>query len=185
MKSIIVSAIAAAVLVGSAAAGSAEEVTINFLNSERPDTYAPVIAEFERLNPGIKVRDQSVPFNQLNAQVQARVGGGDTSVDVYGVDEPRVPALATRKLSAGHGGGEGSGRRGGDPAGRDRDQLRRKAVRAAGMDVDAGALLQQGPAREGRDRRAVQRSREADDVGGFASRGEEGPGGRRQMGFRV
>lgn len=76
----------------------AADVTINFLNSERPDVYAPVIAEFERRNPGIKVRDQSVPFEQLNAQVQARVGAGDSSVDVYGVDEPRVPALATRRL---------------------------------------------------------------------------------------
>ncbi len=77
---------------------SAADVTINFLNSERPDVYAPVIAEFERRHPGIRVRDQSVPFEQLNAQVQARVGAGDSSVDVYGVDEPRVPALATRRL---------------------------------------------------------------------------------------
>lgn len=77
---------------------AAEDVSINFLNSEKPETYAPVIAEFEKLNPGIKVRDQSVPFDQLNAQVQARIGAGDSSVDVYGVDEPRVPALATRKL---------------------------------------------------------------------------------------
>ena len=87
-----------AVLAGVADHAAAADVTINFLNSERPATYAPVIAEFERLNPGIKVRDQSVPFDQLNAQVQARVGAGDSSVDVYGVDEPRVPALATRKL---------------------------------------------------------------------------------------
>lgn len=76
----------------------AEDVTINFLNAERPETYAPVIAEFEKQNPGIKIRDQSVPFEQLNAQIQARVGSGDSSVDVYGVDEPRVPALASRKL---------------------------------------------------------------------------------------
>lgn len=81
-----------------AAPARAEDVTINFLNSEKPETYAPVIAAFERLNPGVTVRDQSVPFDQLNAQVQARVGAGDASVDVYGVDEPRVPALATRKL---------------------------------------------------------------------------------------
>ncbi len=72
--------------------------TITFLNSERPETYQPVIAEFEKQNPGIIVRDETVPFDQLNAQVQARVGAGDTSVDVYGVDEPRIPALATRRL---------------------------------------------------------------------------------------
>jgi ABC-type glycerol-3-phosphate transport system substrate-binding protein len=75
-------------------------VTITFLNSERPETYQPVIAEFEKENPGIVVRDQTVPFDQLNAQVQARIGTGDTSIDVYGVDEPRIPALATRGLLA-------------------------------------------------------------------------------------
>ena len=73
-------------------------VTITFLNSERPETYQPVIAEFEKENPGITVRDQTVPFDQLNAQVQARIGTGDTSIDVYGVDEPRIPALVTRGL---------------------------------------------------------------------------------------
>lgn len=76
----------------------AAEVTITFLNSERPETYQPVIAEFEKENPGITVRDQTVPFDQLNAQVQARIGTGDTSIDVYGVDEPRIPALVTRGL---------------------------------------------------------------------------------------
>ena len=76
----------------------AENVTITFLNSERPETYQPVIAEFEKENPGITVRDETVPFDQLNAQVQARVGTGDTSIDLYGVDEPRIPALATRHL---------------------------------------------------------------------------------------
>ena len=76
----------------------AADVTITFLNSERPETYQPVIAEFEKENPGITVRDQTVPFDQLNAQIQARVGTGDTSIDVYGVDEPRIPALVTRGL---------------------------------------------------------------------------------------
>ena len=89
--------IAASVGTGAAVA-SAADVTITFLNSERPETYQPVIAEFERENPGITVRDETVPFDQLNAQVQARVGTGDTGIDVYGVDEPRIPALATRRL---------------------------------------------------------------------------------------
>ncbi len=80
------------------AVARAADVTITFLNSERPETYQPVIAEFERENPGITVRDETVPFDQLNAQVQARIGTGDTGIDVYGVDEPRIPALATRRL---------------------------------------------------------------------------------------
>ena len=77
---------------------AAATTTITFLNAERPATYAPVIAEFEKENPTIKVQDQPVPFDQLNAQIGARVGGGDTSVDLYAVDEPRVPSLASRGL---------------------------------------------------------------------------------------
>ena len=79
-------------------AHAAGVTTITFLNPERPETYAPIIAAFEKANPDIKVRDETVPFDQLNGQVEARIGTGDTSVDVYAVDEPRVPALASRGL---------------------------------------------------------------------------------------
>jgi len=76
----------------------AEDVTINFLHSENERTYQPVIEAFEKANPGIKIRQQPVPFDQLNAQIQARIGAGDDSIDLYGADEPRVPALAKRGL---------------------------------------------------------------------------------------
>ncbi|HTJ92373.1 MAG TPA: sugar ABC transporter substrate-binding protein [Pararobbsia sp.] len=81
-----------------ASPGHAEDVTINFLHAQQERTYGPVIQAFEKANPGIKVREQRVPFDQLNAQVQARIGAGDDSIDLYGVDEPRVPALAKRGL---------------------------------------------------------------------------------------
>ena len=81
-----------------AAPSRAEDVTINFLHAQNERTYGPVIEAFEKANPGIKVREQRVPFDQLNAQVQARIGAGDDSIDLYGVDEPRVPALAKRGL---------------------------------------------------------------------------------------
>jgi len=76
----------------------AEDVTINFLHSENERTYKPVVEAFEKANPGIKIREQIVPFDQLNAQIQARIGAGDDSIDIYGADEPRVPALAKRGL---------------------------------------------------------------------------------------
>jgi multiple sugar transport system substrate-binding protein len=72
----------------------AEEARIGFLSSQKPGAFDAVIAAFEKANPGLKVQPQNVPFDQLNAQVQARLGAGDTSVDVYTVDEPRVPAYA-------------------------------------------------------------------------------------------
>ncbi|MFB9262729.1 ABC transporter substrate-binding protein [Bradyrhizobium erythrophlei] len=71
-----------------------QDVRIGFLSSQKPGAFDAVIAAFEKANPGIKVQSQNVPFDQLNAQIQARLGAGDTSVDVYTVDEPRVPAYA-------------------------------------------------------------------------------------------
>jgi len=79
-------------------AAFAEDVTINFLHAQGPTIYEAVIADFEKQNAGLKVREQRVPFDQLNAQVQARIGAKDTSIDVYAADEPRVPALADRGL---------------------------------------------------------------------------------------
>ncbi|MBN8943033.1 MAG: sugar ABC transporter substrate-binding protein [Rhizobiales bacterium] len=75
---------------------SAQGVRIGFLSSQRAGAFDGVIAAFEKANPNVKVQAQNVPFDQLNAQIQARIGAGDTSVDVYTVDEPRVPAYAHR-----------------------------------------------------------------------------------------
>jgi len=60
----------------------AEEITVNFLNVMPDKVYVPAIAAFEKANPGIKIREQKVPFDQLNAQVQARIGAGDSSIDI-------------------------------------------------------------------------------------------------------
>lgn len=76
----------------------AQQVTITFLHVQSENTYTSVIQAFEKANPGIRIREQRVPFDQLNSQVQARVGAGDDSIDLYGVDEPRVPALVKRGL---------------------------------------------------------------------------------------
>jgi multiple sugar transport system substrate-binding protein len=76
----------------------ADEASIGFLSSQKPGAFDAVIAAFEKANPGLKVQSQNIPFDQLNAQVQARLGAGDTSVDVYTVDEPRVPAYAHKSF---------------------------------------------------------------------------------------
>ena len=86
------------VLAGMVAGGSAfaATVTLNFVHAQPPDAYATVIAAFEKQHPDIKIQQQSIPFEQLNAQVQARLGSRDTSVDLYGADTPRIPAFARR-----------------------------------------------------------------------------------------
>ncbi|MBR0796047.1 sugar ABC transporter substrate-binding protein [Bradyrhizobium jicamae] len=78
----------------------AQEARIGFLSSQKAGAFDAVIAAFEAANPGIKVQAQNVPFDQLNAQIQARLGAGDTSVDVFTVDEPRVPAYAQKGFLA-------------------------------------------------------------------------------------
>ncbi|CAH1651236.1 MULTISPECIES: sugar ABC transporter substrate-binding protein [unclassified Chelatococcus] len=88
--------LAGAVIAIACSQASAADVTIGFLSSQKPGAFSDVIASFEKANPGIKVQAQYIPFDQLNAQVQARLGSGDTSVDVYTVDEPRVPYYAHR-----------------------------------------------------------------------------------------
>ena len=74
----------------------ADDVTLQFLYTQPTPTWAPVIAAFEQRNPGIHVQGQQVPFDALNAQVTARIGAHDSSIDVFGCDEPRVPAFARR-----------------------------------------------------------------------------------------
>lgn len=81
-------------LVGGGA--QAQAVTLNFLAAERPDVVAPVIEAFQKANPDIRVAYTQVPFDNLNAQVQARIGARDPGIDVYGADTPRIPAFASR-----------------------------------------------------------------------------------------
>jgi multiple sugar transport system substrate-binding protein len=87
-------------LAGISSPAPAEEITVNFLNVMPDKVYVPAIAAFEKANPGIKIREQKVPFDQLNAQVQARISAGDSSIDIYSADPPRIPALVSRKLLA-------------------------------------------------------------------------------------
>lgn len=77
-------------------AARADDITLRFLFSQPVDTYDPAIAEFEKRNPGIRIARQQVPFDQLNAQIQSRLGSQDSSLDVFGADEPRIPAFVHR-----------------------------------------------------------------------------------------
>ena len=52
---------------------SAQQVTLNFLTAEPPEVYEAAIAAFEAKNPDIKVAYERVPFDSMNAQVEARL----------------------------------------------------------------------------------------------------------------
>lgn len=58
--------------------------------------YANVVAEFEKAHPTITVDYQSVPFDDLNATIEARVSSKAGTPDVYWADAPRMAALTAR-----------------------------------------------------------------------------------------
>jgi len=74
----------------------AQQTVVNFLAEANDFVYAPVIEAFEAANPDIDIQYQQVPFEDLNAAIESRVGQGDSSIDVFAVDTPRVPAFASR-----------------------------------------------------------------------------------------
>ncbi len=88
----------AALLTATLIAGPAlaQETTVNFLGANSLDWYAPVIEAFEAAHPDITIAYQRVPFEDLNAAIEARIGQGDSSIDIFEADTPRVPALAWR-----------------------------------------------------------------------------------------
>lgn len=82
-------------LIGAGPAFS-QQTVVNFLAEAAEFVYAPVIAAFEAANPDIEIRYQQVPFEDLNAAIESRVGQGDSSIDVFAADTPRIPAFASR-----------------------------------------------------------------------------------------
>ncbi|QWA10457.1 extracellular solute-binding protein [Sodalis ligni] len=92
--------VAVAALTQPCAAQEQAKTTVTFLTAERPDTFAPAIAQFERQHKNIHIEYQQVPFDNLSAQVAARIGSGDKDLDLYAVDVPRVTELASKSYLA-------------------------------------------------------------------------------------
>ena len=69
---------------------------IRFLHSQPAGTFSEAIKLYESTHPDVHIEEQPVPFDDLNAQVQARVGAKDKSIDVFAADPPRVPSQAER-----------------------------------------------------------------------------------------
>ncbi|WP_226781387.1 ABC transporter substrate-binding protein [Oceaniglobus trochenteri] len=85
-----------ALLAAGTAATAQDKTTINFLSAQRDEVIQPMIEGFEKAHPDIEVIHQSVPFNDLNAATESRIGQGDTSIDVLHADTPRIPAFASQ-----------------------------------------------------------------------------------------
>lgn len=89
-------AVAVSAVLLHATPASAQQTTVNFLGSAPVPVFEPVIKAFMAAHPTIVVKYQQVPFEDLNAAIESRIGQGDSSIDVFQADSPRVPAFAAR-----------------------------------------------------------------------------------------
>ena len=92
-RAILVGALALASI---AQAQAQAQTTINFLGTEDPATFVPVIEAYQATHPDIMIEYQQIPFGSFNAQIESRLGTQDPSIDLFQADTPRVPALASR-----------------------------------------------------------------------------------------
>jgi multiple sugar transport system substrate-binding protein len=97
----ILATIAALTIVASAGCSGGDEdtggdTTLTFVNAQDPGTFDKVIASFQAANPTVKIKQQVVPFDDLNTTIQSRLGAKDASIDLVDVDEPRLTAFAAR-----------------------------------------------------------------------------------------
>jgi multiple sugar transport system substrate-binding protein len=87
-------------LAGCGGVGGAESsggtTTLTFVNAQDPGTFDKVISAFQTANPTIKIKQQVVPFDDLNSTLQSRLSSKDSDIDLYDVDEPRLAAFAAR-----------------------------------------------------------------------------------------
>ena len=82
-------------LPGWSASGTEEKtITITLLHPH-PGAYKAVLAEFAKVHPEIKVEEQSITFNEMINQVQARLGSKDDTLDVLAVDPPRLANMVS------------------------------------------------------------------------------------------
>lgn len=72
--------------------------TVQFLGPEDPAFFEPLIEAFEASHEGYTVEYTQVPFDQYNSTVQQRLSAEDDTIDVYAVDQPRVPWMAAQGL---------------------------------------------------------------------------------------
>jgi multiple sugar transport system substrate-binding protein len=70
--------------------------TLKVLSFMNKDQIQTVLDAFAKDHPTIKVDFQTVPFNDLQPTVDARVSSKSADLDVYWADQPRVSALAAR-----------------------------------------------------------------------------------------
>lgn len=98
-RALMASALSAAVLLPGLALAQ-DAVTLRFATTEDPTRMQPVIDAFMAANPGVTILHESIPFDDFNNVLQARIGQGDSTPDVFTADMPAVSALVQRGFLA-------------------------------------------------------------------------------------
>lgn len=80
---------------GGSGSGTTGTQTITFVTPHQ-GVYDDVITSFEADHPNIKVDLQVIPFTEIAAQTQARLGSKDSSIDLIAVDPPRLPSMVQK-----------------------------------------------------------------------------------------
>ncbi|GAA1488139.1 ABC transporter substrate-binding protein [Brachybacterium sacelli] len=91
-RTVLAAPLAATGLLAGCSSGAGDENTLTFLNAHS-GAYDNVVEAFEDAHPGVRIELQSVPFEQLVEQIQARLASGDSSIDVMSVDPPRLAGM--------------------------------------------------------------------------------------------
>ncbi|MCU1438334.1 MAG: extracellular solute-binding protein family 1 [Naasia sp.] len=74
-----------------------EPVTITYAGAAyAPDQIKPVLDAFMDAHPNITVKYESVPFDDFNSVLAARLGNTKDAIDVFDVDMPRTDAYEAR-----------------------------------------------------------------------------------------
>ena len=72
------------------------ETTVNFLITHSDGRWAEVVEAFNKQHPDITINIQVVPFNDLITAIETRVGRGDSSIDLFYADTPRIAAMSSQ-----------------------------------------------------------------------------------------
>jgi ABC-type glycerol-3-phosphate transport system substrate-binding protein len=72
------------------------KTTLHLLTAQPAEELQPVVKAFEAANPDIKIETETVPYENYAAQIASRMGSKDPTLEVYFVDAPQVPAMASK-----------------------------------------------------------------------------------------
>jgi len=75
---------------------TSQTATLAFIGPEAPEVFQPVIDGFTELYPNITINYEQIPFDQLATTIEQRIGSGDSSIDIYTVDQPWLAQYAAK-----------------------------------------------------------------------------------------